>query len=83
MKGIVCIAFVLLFVTVVFGQEDQCGPNSHYVQCKSCCPEPTCQSRIGGRCGNCPAVCTPGCYCNSGFIRQSTNGPCIPVEKCL
>uniref|UniRef100_A0A6P7FF56 Cysteine-rich venom protein 6-like n=1 Tax=Diabrotica virgifera virgifera TaxID=50390 RepID=A0A6P7FF56_DIAVI len=86
MKGIVCTVFVLLIVTLVFGQDDLCGPNSHYVQCKSCCPESTCQrfpSRFPRRCGICPAVCKAGCYCNLGFIRQSTNGPCIPIDKCF
>uniref|UniRef100_A0A6P7FK26 Cysteine-rich venom protein 6-like isoform X1 n=2 Tax=Diabrotica virgifera virgifera TaxID=50390 RepID=A0A6P7FK26_DIAVI len=84
MKGIVCIACVLLFVNIVIGQygNDICGPNSYTVPCKSCCPEATCQMRFPGRCGGCPPGCNRGCYCNPGFIKRSTNGPCIPLDKC-
>ena len=52
-------------------------PNSTFKSCGTSC-EPTCDKPNPMIC---PKICVAGCFCNAGFIKDST-GVCIPIEKC-
>ncbi|XP_073426616.1 von Willebrand factor-like [Dendrobates tinctorius] len=56
--------------------EKCCSGNTEYQQCGSACP-PTCDNRSPV----CTKVCTPGCFCKKGTIRN-VKGECVKVEKC-
>ncbi|XP_077284921.1 zonadhesin-like [Arctopsyche grandis] len=51
------------------------GLNEEFNSCGSACPA-TCDNRIR----ICPALCVPGCFCKSGYIKD--NGTCIKIEDC-
>ncbi|UYV78779.1 hypothetical protein LAZ67_16002718 [Cordylochernes scorpioides] len=61
--------------------EQQCeGPNEHYSTCGTVCQ---------ANCTNyeepvpCILLCSFGCFCNDGYVRESDNSsPCIKIEDC-
>ncbi|KAF5274493.1 hypothetical protein FQR65_LT16963 [Abscondita terminalis] len=55
-----------------------CGSNEVVSTCATPCPA-TC-SEPNNTCQF--FVCNIGCVCKSGFIRESTNGSCIPEKDC-
>uniref|UniRef100_A0A6P7FCW5 Chymotrypsin inhibitor-like n=1 Tax=Diabrotica virgifera virgifera TaxID=50390 RepID=A0A6P7FCW5_DIAVI len=80
MKTIILFVFLIFAIAQIQCQKGLCGPNEQFIECKSCCKEPTCQQRIPPRCDICPAICRTGCVCLPGYIRKSENGPC--VQRC-
>lgn len=56
-----------------------CPENETYLPCG-----PACQTEcatLGQPCYIAYFRCPDGCYCNSGYARDST-GKCIPIEQC-
>lgn len=53
--------------------------NSQFNTCGSACP-PSCSSLNP----QCSRVCTSGCFCNAGFVRQfdSPTAPCVQQNQC-
>lgn len=56
-----------------------CGLNEEYNECGSGCGDLTCDYPSYENL-LCPAVCTSGCFCIKGFVRNK--GKCIPVKDC-
>ncbi|XP_073426614.1 serine protease inhibitor swm-1-like [Dendrobates tinctorius] len=56
--------------------EKSCSGNTEYQECGSACP-PTCNNSSPV----CTKMCTPGCFCKKGTIRND-KGECVKVEKC-
>lgn len=54
-------------------------PNMYFSQCGTACPE-SCQ----GQASSCSMPCVQGCFCNSGYVRESSSGNtrCIRREQC-
>ncbi|CAO1396939.1 unnamed protein product [Diamesa tonsa] len=53
------------------------NPNSTFNSCGTSC-EATCDNQNPMIC---PKICVAGCFCNKGFIKESS-GICIKIEKC-
>ncbi|XP_029433393.1 alpha-tectorin-like [Rhinatrema bivittatum] len=73
---LLALALPFLFLEGLTGKE--CPPHSHHSECGAECQR-TCadqQLKI------CPLICSPGCICNKGYIREFKSGPCIPQEQC-
>ncbi|XP_063977862.1 chymotrypsin-elastase inhibitor ixodidin-like [Diachasmimorpha longicaudata] len=58
-------------------RERECGPNETWNSCGSGCGEATCQNPRPTKGVYCPAVCVSDCFCNRGWIRSRTGGPCV------
>jgi hypothetical protein len=61
---------------MIFSAE--CGANEHYTDCGSGCGDLTCfmQSYAAVLC---PDVCTPGCFCDDGYVRNAENVCVLPT----
>ncbi|XP_054715666.1 mucin-6-like [Uloborus diversus] len=70
--------FLVLFpaVLAVATADQVCGVNEEYTDCGFC--EPTCENPHPEVCAQ---SCTPGCYCKSGYLRNS-NRICVSPEEC-
>ncbi|CAL1267801.1 unnamed protein product [Larinioides sclopetarius] len=55
-----------------------CGENEEFKECGTACPA-NCTHRLGHP--QCPELCVKGCFCRSGFLRNS-EGKCIRPELC-
>ncbi|XP_075980688.1 serine protease inhibitor swm-1-like isoform X2 [Anticarsia gemmatalis] len=67
-----------------YGKDSICGPNEEFLACGTACPL-TCKQPEPLICG---LACSMGCFCKSGYVRDTVNDKCVtldqcPVEKCL
>ncbi|XP_032665635.1 chymotrypsin inhibitor-like [Odontomachus brunneus] len=53
-----------------------CKKNEEWVECATACP-PTCEQREPGIC---IAMCSPGCQCKPGFLRNRHNECVRPCD---
>lgn len=58
-------------------QNNRCPENAVYKSCGTPCPD-SCQNR--GRI--CAQICSPGCFCKEGYIRDEVSDRCIPESQC-
>ncbi|XP_055930162.1 zonadhesin-like [Argiope bruennichi] len=56
-----------------------CGVNEEFKECGSACPA-NCTNHLQPQ-RLCPAICVKGCFCKSGFVRDSS-GKCILPTMC-
>ncbi|KAH9636576.1 hypothetical protein HF086_007005 [Spodoptera exigua] len=66
------------------GKDEVCGPNEEFLSCGTVCPL-TCKQPEPLVCG---IACGMGCFCKSGYVRDTVNDKCVtldqcPVEQCL
>ncbi|UJR17849.1 hypothetical protein I4U23_004748 [Adineta vaga] len=78
MAFIVHVSLLLLLINTIAGQSI-CKANESYRSCGSACAE-TCDAKPQ----MCIAVCKSGCFCNEGYVRQSSaaGSPCVQRETC-
>ncbi|KAL1516928.1 hypothetical protein ABEB36_000759 [Hypothenemus hampei] len=78
---VILVLFLVQFL-VVLKQTDAasakvCGPNEVYNQCGTACEE-TCAVKPE----ICILLCKEGCFCKTGYVRKTSNGPCILKSEC-
>lgn len=62
-------------------QQSRCpDPNARWSNCGTACPQ-TCQQLTPQMCTR---QCIPGCFCNDGFVKESSapNARCVLVSRC-
>lgn len=55
-----------------------CGANEEFLSCGIACA-PTCAQPIPQECD---LACSMGCFCKSGFVRDSASNQCVTLDKC-
>eukprot|EP01006_Ploeotia_vitrea_P028376 TRINITY_DN61080_c0_g1_i1.p1 TRINITY_DN61080_c0_g1~~TRINITY_DN61080_c0_g1_i1.p1 ORF type:complete len:620 (-),score=33.39 TRINITY_DN61080_c0_g1_i1:1080-2939(-) len=62
---------------------EKCAAGSHWSNCGSACPN-TCAMIIHPPSEPiaCPAVCVPGCVCDTGLVRNA-RGRCVKPDQCM
>ncbi|RVE47999.1 hypothetical protein evm_007311 [Chilo suppressalis] len=55
-----------------------CGVNEEFLSCGSACPG-TCSVPEPVVCG---LACSMGCFCKSGFVRDTKNNVCVTLDNC-
>eukprot|EP01006_Ploeotia_vitrea_P046650 TRINITY_DN67049_c0_g1_i2.p1 TRINITY_DN67049_c0_g1~~TRINITY_DN67049_c0_g1_i2.p1 ORF type:complete len:957 (-),score=142.68 TRINITY_DN67049_c0_g1_i2:201-3071(-) len=77
-----CMLWLLLVVPHAMGSDplaQACAPNEHYNACGTAC-EVTCADL--GQVLPCNRACTPGCFCNQGYVLDAPDGNCILQTDC-
>ncbi|XP_028133530.1 chymotrypsin inhibitor-like [Diabrotica virgifera virgifera] len=82
MKIIFAILLIFVFTdkTMSFrtSEPDGCGPNETFTTCGSACSEKNCEEVLTSSYKrNCLQVCIIGCFCNAGYIRNTSIGKCV------
>ncbi|PZC81056.1 hypothetical protein B5X24_HaOG213396 [Helicoverpa armigera] len=60
------------------GKSEVCGPNEEFLSCGTACPL-TCKQPEPLICG---LACGMGCFCKSGYVRDTVNNQCVTLDKC-
>ncbi|KAI5637847.1 trypsin inhibitor like cysteine rich domain-containing protein [Phthorimaea operculella] len=55
-----------------------CGENEEFLSCGSACPLTCSQSEPLV----CNLACSMGCFCKSGYVRDTANNKCVTLDKC-
>lgn len=61
-----------------------CKPYAHFEACGPRC-QPSCdvpEPRSVAICTSSPNVCFSGCFCNSGYVKDSRTGQCVKPKDC-
>ncbi|CAF1417272.1 unnamed protein product [Adineta ricciae] len=79
MTMIIYASILLLLISTINGQQSVCKANETFRGCGANCVE-TCDFKPH----ICMAVCKSGCFCNDGYVRQSSaaDSPCVKRETC-
>ncbi|XP_053696374.1 venom peptide CtAPI-like [Sabethes cyaneus] len=80
---VVLAAIVVLFQLVsarLVIDAKECGSNEEFQKCQSCCENSCILNCAVVRCMK--PICTPGCVCSSGFVRDPSSGKCISAKAC-
>ncbi|XP_049875874.1 serine protease inhibitor swm-1-like [Pectinophora gossypiella] len=59
-------------------KNQSCGPNEEFLSCGTACPL-TCKQPEPLTCG---LACSMGCFCKSGYVRDTANNQCVTLDKC-
>ncbi|XP_022816594.1 inducible metalloproteinase inhibitor protein-like [Spodoptera litura] len=54
-----------------------------YTDCYKDCPPNTCLSLVAKFKCDGSEPCKKGCVCQSGYLRQKADTPCIPIRECM
>ncbi|KAL0871496.1 hypothetical protein ABMA27_005214 [Loxostege sticticalis] len=60
------------------GKTPICDANEEFLSCGSACAG-TCSQPEPVVCGG---ACSMGCFCKSGYVRDTTSNKCVPLDKC-
>ena len=69
--------YLVLFLN---SSEPTCNVNEVYEECGNGCQQ-TCEDVINNVPIQCEKMCTPNCYCISGYLKNA-KGDCVPKSSC-
>ncbi|RWS06401.1 hypothetical protein B4U80_06424 [Leptotrombidium deliense] len=82
MKFAVFLIACFIVIVCVNAKPQKCGKNQYYSFCGTTCPR-TCEHVRRGLTDRdiiCTLDCMPGCFCNSGYVRNGKQ--CVLESQC-
>ncbi|CAK9824629.1 Chymotrypsin inhibitor [Anthophora retusa] len=75
-RAVVVLLLLAVACVCIINANASCPPNQKYDSCG-----PACVGHCGKPINNCIQVCTPGCHCVHGYVKNAKD-QCVLPEDC-